>query len=139
MLDQFEAVVEEQFNKKPNNLQQPWSFTCKEGDIRCIGHVINLAVQEALKTLKAVLAEETEAYRMVYHSAVLPNEFEGTDVISALYKLRRHIYIFQNQRVWRDALEKQCKAANITYHRLGLDMPVRWNSTYNIIKGACNL
>jgi hypothetical protein len=101
--------------------------------------VINLAVQEALKTLKAVPAEETEAYRMVYHSAVLPNKFEGTDVISTLYKLRRHIYIFRNRRVWRDALEKQCKAANITYYRLGLDMPIRWNSTYNIIKGACNL
>src|SRR5450755_945234 len=99
MLDQFEAVVEEQFNKKPNNLQQPWSFTYKEGDIRCIGYVINLAVQEALKTLKAVPAEETEAYRMVYHSTVLPNEFEGIDVISTLYKLRRHIYIFRNRRV----------------------------------------
>jgi hypothetical protein len=56
--------------------------------------MINLAVQEALKTLKAIPVEETEAYRIVYHSIVLPNEFEGTDVISALYKLRRHIYIF---------------------------------------------
>jgi hypothetical protein len=46
--------------------------------------VINLAVQEALNTLKAVPVEETEAYCMVYHSAVLPNEFEGIDVISTL-------------------------------------------------------
>ena len=101
--------------------------------------MINLAVQEALKTLKAVPAEETEAYSMVYHSAVLPEEFKRTDVISVLYKLRRHIYIFRNRRIWRDALEKQCKAANIKYNRPSLDMPVRWNSTYNMIKGACNL
>jgi hypothetical protein len=101
--------------------------------------VINLAVQEALKTLKAVPAEQTEAYRMVYQSAVLPHQLEETDVVSVLYKLRRHIYIFRNRRVWRTALEKQCKAANIKYQSLSLDMPVRWNSTYNMIKGACNL
>jgi hypothetical protein len=139
MLDQFEATAEAQFDSKPYNIQQPWSFTRKEGDVRCIGHVINLAVQEALKTLKAVPAEETEAYRMVYQSAILLDDIEKTDVISALYKLRRHIYIFRNRRIWRDALEKQCKAANIKYHRPTLDMPVRWNSTYNMIKGACNL
>jgi hypothetical protein len=101
--------------------------------------VINLAVQEALKTLKAVPAEQIEAYRMVYQSAILLYELEKNNVISVLYKLRRHIYIFQNRRVWRTALEKQCKAANIKYQSLSLDMPVRWNSTYNMIKGACKL
>ena len=55
MLDQFEATAEEQRKGKPDNIQQPWSFTRKEGDVCCIGHVINLAVQEALKTLKAIL------------------------------------------------------------------------------------
>jgi len=99
MLDQLEAITEVQRESKPDNLQQPWSFTRKEGDVRCIGHVINLAVQVALKTLKAVPAEETEAYRMVYHSAVLLDEFGRTDVISVLYKLRRHIYIFRNRRL----------------------------------------
>ncbi len=54
MLDQFEETTRDQHDEKPENIQQPWLFTWKEGDIRCIGHVINLAVQEALKTLKAV-------------------------------------------------------------------------------------
>jgi len=44
MLEEFEAIVEDQRNEKPDNLQQPWSFTRAEGDVRCIGHVINLAV-----------------------------------------------------------------------------------------------
>jgi hypothetical protein len=54
MLDEFEAVVKDQFNEKPDNLQQLWPFTRKEGDVRCIKHVINLAVQDALKTLKGI-------------------------------------------------------------------------------------
>ena len=99
MLEEFEAIVEDQRNEKPDNLQQPWLFTQVEGDVRCIGHVINLAVQAALTTLKAKPAEETETYRLVYNSATIPLEFQKTDVISAFYKLQRHIYIFRNRRI----------------------------------------
>ena len=84
MLHQFEETAKEQQHEKPNNLQQPWSFTQKEGDVHCIGHVINLAVQDALKTLKAQPAEETETYQMLYNSAVLSTEFNKEDVISVL-------------------------------------------------------
>ena len=98
MLDQFEATAEEQREGKPDNLQQPWSFTRKEGDVRCIGHVINLAVQDALTTLKAVPAEKTKVYQIVYQAAALPREFDKGDVVLALYKLQRHIYIFRKQR-----------------------------------------
>jgi hypothetical protein len=139
MLNLFEETAREQRNEKPDNLQQPWSFTRKEGDVRCIGHVINLAVQGALKTLKAEPAEQTETYQMIYNSATLPIEFGKKDVISALWKLRRHIYIFRRRRAWRIALEKQCQAHRIKYRKPTLDMPVRWNSTYNIIKRACDL
>jgi hypothetical protein len=93
MLDQFEEVAKEQCYKKPENLQQPWSFT------QYIGHIINLAVQDVLRTLKVQPAEETETYRMIYNSATLPIEFGKKDVISALWKLRRHIYIFRKRRV----------------------------------------
>ena len=94
MLEEFEAVAGDQRNAKPDNLQQPWSFTRAEGDVRCIGHVINLAVQAALTTLKAKLVKEIETYRLVYNSATILLEFQNTDVILAFYKLRRHIYIF---------------------------------------------
>ena len=139
MLEEFEAIAEDQRNEKPDNLQQPWSFTRAEGDVRCIRHVINLAVQAALTTLKAEPAEETETYRLVYNSATIPLEFQKTDVISAFYKLRRHIYIFRNRRIWRVALENQCRAHTIKYRKPTLDMPIRWNSTYNMIKRACDL
>jgi hypothetical protein len=48
MLDSLEAVADNPQCEKPDNVQQPWSFTRKEGDVRCIGRVINIAVQAAL-------------------------------------------------------------------------------------------
>jgi hypothetical protein len=87
-----------------------------------------------LKILKAILLDEVEAYRIIYQSATLLQELDKIEVILVLYKLRCHIYIFRNQQVWRVALENQYNAANIKHQRLSLDMPIRWNSTYNMIK-----
>jgi hypothetical protein len=139
ILDQFEATAEEQYKGKPNNLQQPWSFTRKEGDIYCIGHVINLAVQNTLTVLKAVPAEKTEVYRIVYQAATLPKEFDKRDIVSVLYKLQQYIYIFRKQHAWKVVLENQYKVYKTIYRKPTLDIPVYWNSTYNIIKRACNL
>jgi hypothetical protein len=122
MLDLFEETAKEQQLEKPDNLQQLWSFTRKEGDVRCIRHVINLAVQRALKILKAEPAKEAETYQMIYNSATLLIEFRKKDVILALWKLQRHMYIFRKQRVWRIALEKQCQAHGIGYQKPTLDM-----------------
>ena len=77
---------------------QPWSFTIKEGDVQCITHIINLAVQVALTTLKAVPSDQTESYRVEENVARLPTT--GLH----LAKLRRHIYVFRNRRGWKDAL-----------------------------------
>lgn len=51
------------------SIQQPWSFIVKEGDVRCMAHIINLAVQAALTMLKAVPLEQTESYRLEQGSA----------------------------------------------------------------------
>ena len=67
MLCNFEATAS--FYEDDNSLQQPWSYTRKEGDVRCLGHIINLAVQEALKQLKAVLLDESKDYRMDANAA----------------------------------------------------------------------
>ena len=69
--------------------------------MRYIGHVINLAVQEALKTLKAEPVEETETYRMIYNSATLLIEFSKKDVISALWNYNV-MYIFFEDSVPRE-------------------------------------
>lgn len=42
---------------------QPWGFSRKYGDVRCMAHILNLAVQDALKSLKAI-PEDTDIYRV---------------------------------------------------------------------------
>jgi hypothetical protein len=72
MLSQFESEAYIQRMASPVSAQHPWSFKVKDGDIRCIGHVINLAVQAALKQLKATPSDSTESYRMEPDAARIP-------------------------------------------------------------------
>jgi hypothetical protein len=135
MLSNFESEAYTQRMASPPSAEHPWSFTRKDGDIRCLGHIINLAVQAALTQLKATPSDSTESYRMEPDAARVPIGQE--EVVSALSKLRRHIYIFRNRRGFRVLLERQLKISGIKPHLLTLDMPVRWNSTYEMINHAC--
>ncbi|KFY19337.1 hypothetical protein V493_08008 [Pseudogymnoascus sp. VKM F-4281 (FW-2241)] len=120
--------------------QQPWTFTVKEGDVRCIAHIINIAVQHALKTLKADPSAEAETYRCEQGAARIPRTVDShTEVMNTLAKLRRHIYVFRNRRLWKDALQKQTMVAGLKVQQLSLDMPVRWNSTYKMLETASKL
>jgi hypothetical protein len=93
-----------------------------------------------LKTLKAVPSDEPEAYRVDKTTIHLPSFNKEEDIIlTALAKLRKHIFIFRNRRAWGDALHSQCLALNIMPIKLSLDMPVRWNSTYDMLHKALKL
>jgi hypothetical protein len=59
------------------------------------------------------------------------------EVVSALSKLRCHIYIFRNRCGFRALLKRQLKISGIKPHLLTLDMPIRWNSTHEMINHAC--
>ncbi|KFY91815.1 hypothetical protein V500_04456, partial [Pseudogymnoascus sp. VKM F-4518 (FW-2643)] len=90
-------------------------------------HIINIAVQDALKTLKAAPAEQAESYRCEQGAARIPTSSSESniEVKNTLGKLRRHIYVFRNRRQWKDALQKQTIAAGLKKLQLSLDMPVR--------------
>ena len=91
-----------------------------------------------MKTLKATPSENSESYRIDENiTRALPR---GQNLSStALAQLRKHIYIFRNRRAWKDALQSQCKAVGIMPIQLVLDMPVRWNSTYDMLSKALKL
>ncbi|KFY91845.1 hypothetical protein V500_04432 [Pseudogymnoascus sp. VKM F-4518 (FW-2643)] len=108
----------------PISLKQPWAFIAKAGDVRCIGHIINIAVQAALASLKATPDERVEAYRLEIGAARIPLVAEN-DIVTVLAKLQRHIYMFRNRCGWKDALKNQCKAASIKVRQLTLDMPLQ--------------
>ena len=135
MISNIEAELQERYALAEQNIQQPWAFQQKEGDIRCIAHVINIAVQSALKEIKAVPAEDPEVYRQEENQASISIR-DTTVIMTALEKLRKHIYIFRNRRVWKNALKSQLIAFNIKVKVLKLDMPVHWNSTYEMLATA---
>jgi hypothetical protein len=125
MLNEFKVAVSSYEDGDGDCPEQPWSFTRKEGDVRCLEHIINLAVQDALTHLKAVPSDISEAYWMDANEARIPIAHTQDNVVSALSKLRRHIYIFRNRQGFKSLLEKQLKATGIKQRLLVLDMPVR--------------
>jgi hypothetical protein len=78
-----------------------------------------------------------KTYRMDANEAHIPASHSQDEIVSALSKLRRHVYIFRNRRGFRSLLEQQLKATGTKQRLLVLDMPVRWNSTYDMINIAC--
>ncbi|KFY67389.1 hypothetical protein V496_01580 [Pseudogymnoascus sp. VKM F-4515 (FW-2607)] len=134
MLAEYEKLA----SKGWPTIRQPWKFTVKEGDVQCIAHIIDIAVQAALKSLKASPDTEVEAYWCEQGLARIPQRI-GSDVSTALAKLRQHIYVFRNRRAWKDALQKQIQAAGQKPRQLSLNMPVRWNSTYYMLETALKL
>jgi len=95
-------------------------FKQEDSHIRCMGHVINLAVQSLLKTLQttaiqneAKLADEEEDTR----------GNEGTQLSHASYKARKIIAkVRSSNRLW-ESLQDQAQAARIPTKRPILDMP----------------
>jgi hypothetical protein len=120
MLLEYEKLA----STNPISLKQPWAFIAKAGDVRCIRHIINIAIQAALASLKATPDEGPEAYRLEIRAARIPTVTEN-EIVTVLAKLWHHIYVFRNRRGWKDALKNQCKAAGIKVCQLTLDMPVR--------------
>ena len=97
MLSNFESEAYSQRMASLVSAKHPWSFKVKDGDIRCVSYIINLAVQAALTQLKATLSETAESYCIEPNAAHVPTGQSQEEVVSALSKLRQHIYIFRNR------------------------------------------
>lgn len=88
MLQKFKNKCYLQRASAAEYAQQPLNFRVKECDVRCLGHVINIAVQNALKQLKAVPSDQSEEYRMKYNTGRIPYGHRQDEIVSALSKLR---------------------------------------------------
>lgn len=109
-------------------VEQPQIFRVQDGDIRCMAHIINLAVQSPLRTLNATPAEDFNVYFSKDNCARILSNKAKYQVTSSLEKLRRHNYVHRDRRLWRDALQKHTTTdSRSTIFRLERDMPVRWD------------
>ena len=88
MLSNFESEAYNQQMASPVSAKHPWSFKVKDGDIRCISYIINLAVQAALTQLKATLSETAKSYCIEPNAARVLTSQSQEEVVFALSKLR---------------------------------------------------
>ena len=103
-------------------------FTVGDGHIRCMAHVINLAAQTVLETLKAN-CNVSELY------LAESNEISTkTDIGSSLKIARCIVAKIRSSKILWEALKNQASAENIKPLRPLLDMKVRWNSTYDMLE-----
>ncbi|CAB5198761.1 unnamed protein product [Rhizophagus irregularis] len=92
-------------------------FTTKNNHVRCLAHIINLAAQAALSSLKV---------GYVKNENVLLND---TDEITEVIPKVRYL----------EKLARQCEAAHLPNKELISDVKTRWNSTYAMIERSCEL
>ncbi|CAB5193101.1 unnamed protein product [Rhizophagus irregularis] len=91
--------------------------------VRCLAHIINLAAQQVLTTLKATDNDESS------------NEEVG----SLIVKLRTLIKKIKASPQQVDKFKAQCKVANVPNLNVILDVRTRCNSTYDMLVRARKL
>ncbi|CAB4413278.1 unnamed protein product [Rhizophagus irregularis] len=92
-------------------------YDSNDKHVRCLAHVINLAAQQVLTTLKATDNDESS------------NEEVG----SLIVKLRTLIKKIKASPQQVDKFKAQCKVANVPNLNVILDVRTRWNSTYDML------
>jgi hypothetical protein len=109
MLDELEALVEERYAVMSDEDQAKYVLRSNrtEGDIGCVSHIYNLAINGALKALKAEAKENRYEYEYKPNRAMLSTEEKETKSRSALYKARTETIIFRNRRLPRHQLTRQ--------------------------------
>ena len=118
-----------------NELEFPlMSWSRRDGQIRCLAHVLNLAAQTVLTTLKSAV-RETEA-------ALEGWEEEGNNAIgpaASLSRLRRVIAKIRSSTILWEALKTEAQAVKLVWLTPILDVRIRWNSTHKMIERALEL
>ena len=102
-------------------------FKSENHRVRCLAHIINLAAQDTLKSLKGMGPENEE-------DILLDSINENS--LGIIEKLRKLVVKIRVSPQRRDKLSQQCKVLNIKDLQLIPDVKTRWNSTYDMIERA---
>jgi len=112
-------------------LHQGISFDRNSMHVRCIAHVINLAVQDFLRTLNSCATGREDTCDEQYSAGAGPAGF--------ITRLRKLVVKVRDSTQRREQLARQCEVAGIRPKELVVDVRTRWNSTYDMIERALEL
>ncbi|GBC52400.2 zinc finger BED domain-containing protein RICESLEEPER 2-like [Rhizophagus irregularis DAOM 181602=DAOM 197198] len=117
MFSKFESICE----------YEGIEFIAKNQRVRCLAHIINLTVQNILKTLNEEAPENENE---------ILQENTSTSTLGVIAKLRTLIIKIRVSPQKKEKFKRQCIALNIKPLELIPDVKTRWNSTHNMIERA---
>ena len=115
---------------KLNNIE----FNAKWNHVRCIAHIMNLAVQAILKAVKIGKPQEEEELL-----EEIENEKGGVAIKDVASKLRKVIVKIRSSPQRSRRFAQQCEIAGLPVKNLILDIKTRWNSTFHMMERANEL
>jgi hypothetical protein len=113
-------------------------FDKEEQHMRCMAHIVNLAVQALLRELRVEIPDADPSLDDGDDDDV-DDEAAPSGQWSCITKLRRLVFKIRSSPQRRNAFKHQCIACGIPAKELVLDTRTRWNSTYAMIKRAREL
>ncbi|CAG8517820.1 27935_t:CDS:1 [Gigaspora margarita] len=108
------------------------TFTKYQGHVRCIVHVINLALQDFLHCLRSEEPDQDEDDLHILNQV-------NTSQTPTIKKLRKLIAKLRSLPQRRRRLSEQCLYLHIQHREPILDSKTRWNSTLNMIERAISM
>jgi hypothetical protein len=106
-------------------------FTDADNHVRCLAHVINLAVQAFLATLKVEALNTEDDYLELGDPDASP--------MHCIPKLRKLVVKIRSSPQRREMLALQCGAPGSASKELIVDVRTRWNSTFLMLQRALEL
>jgi hypothetical protein len=106
-------------------------FTKAGNRVRCIAHVINLAVQDFLKALKSEAPDTEGEYIALEDSEV--------DLSQCISRLRKLIVKIRSSPQRHEKFANQCEVLGVVPKELIIDVKTRWNSTFLMLERALEL
>ena len=126
--------------------EQDIPFGCESTHVRCIAHVINLAVQDFLGALNSAALDSDTAYTEAYtadgntaSSNTASSNTTDTNTAGFITRLRKLVIKVRSSPQRRKEFARACKDAKVSRKELIVDVRTRWNSTHAMIKRALEL
>jgi hypothetical protein len=118
--------------------------------VRCMAHVINLAAQMILKTLKATAPEDESGFaadsdqppptkRNTSRSSNSQHEQSGPAPAETLLIVRQVFTKIRASNLLWEALDGQCQRLKLSFLQPKIDTKTRWNSTHDMIDRTLDL